>query len=215
MGKFIIIESSDAAGGSTQVALLTKRLKREGYTPHQFHFPQEDRATGQVVYGKYLRVHNEGRLSKREQALLYIQDFFSKKEEFDAILQKKKNIIVSDRYYTSTMAYQTAGTSGPTRQAMLEWIKWLVWKGEPQLPKPDVVIFIDIPVDMALERLKGSKTDHHEKRAPLMRFRRSYVRLAKEQKWQVVSAVTHTGGTKSRQAIHKEIWEIVRKKCSI
>src|SRR3989344_9392863 len=94
---FIVLEALDAGGSQTQTDLLCARLKKEGYIPHQYHFPQEDRATGRIIYHKFLLYKKAspparggagggGRIpvSKREQALLYIQDFFSKQEEFNA-----------------------------------------------------------------------------------------------------------------------------------
>ena len=73
---FIVIETLDAGGSQTQTDRLARRLEKEGYQPHQYHFPQEDRATGRLIYDKFLLPKK--RFSKREQALLYIQDFFSK-----------------------------------------------------------------------------------------------------------------------------------------
>ncbi|MBI3250525.1 MAG: deoxynucleoside kinase [Candidatus Andersenbacteria bacterium] len=212
MGTFVVIESSDAAGGSTQTDLLVKRIKKSGYTPHQFHFPQEDEPTGQIIYGKFLRAKNKGHFSKREQALLYVQDFYSRSKEFFAIIDSgKKNVIVSDRYCTSTMVYQTAGMSGKIRKKMMAWLTWLAWEDEPRLPRPDLVIFLDIPVEVALERLKSKKVDYHERRDMLLRFRRSYLRLAKEQGWVTVNAVDAKGESRSREDIHEDIWQITRK----
>lgn len=210
--RFIVIESSDAAGGSTQTDLLVKHLKQAGFQPHQFHFPQADEPTGQVMYHKFLRAKNKGKFSRREQALLYIQDFFSKSKEFHRILAlSKKNIIVSDRYCTSTMVYQSAGLTGQARQRMLKWIAWLAWEDTPTLPKPNMVIFLDIPVNVALERLKSRQTDFHERRVMLERFRCSYLRLAQEQQWVTVNGVDTQGIVRSREDIHQEIWQHVRK----
>lgn len=212
-GTFIVIESSDAAGGSTQTELLTKRLKKAGFKPHQFHFPQETEPTGQIIYDKFLRAKNKGKFTRREQALLYMQDFFSKSKEFFAILHRsKKDVIVSDRYCTSTMVYQTAHVSGKARKIFLDWLTWLAWKDTPVLPKPDLVIFIDIPVATALKRLKSKKVDFHEKKDKLMMFRRSYLMLARDQKWKIIQAVEKDGEERTREEIHEDIWQEVAKK---
>lgn len=87
MNPFIVLEALDAGGSQTQTDLLTKRLKKEGYKPHQYHFPQEDRATGRIIYDKFLLYKNKFPFSKREQALLYIQDFYSKNEELWSIIK--------------------------------------------------------------------------------------------------------------------------------
>lgn len=207
---FFIIESLDAGGGSTQLDLLFKRLKREKYTPHHYHFPQEDRPTGQLIYRKYLLDNHKHPLSRREQALLYIQDFYSNLPQMQAVLEqgKKSDVIISDRYCTSTMAYQTKGLSGKKRKEMIDWITWLCWEGTPRLLKPTKVILLDIPVDLAMQRLNkaGKKRDIHEQKDILTVIRRSYMQLAQDQGWAIVNNVDQHGQERGRADIHEEVW---------
>lgn len=214
MNPFIVLEALDAGGSQTQTDLLSARLKKEGYIPHQYHFPQEDRATGRLIYDKFLLYQNKRPFSRREQALLFIQDFFSKQEEFNEIIEKGKkgSVLVSDRYATSAMAYQSIGLKGDQRKKMIEWIMWLCFKGKPSLPKPDVILFLDTPVDISLLRLKGKKKDFHETREKLTAFRNSYLKLAKEQKWVVFNSVDENGNQRTREDLHEEIWLAVAKK---
>ena len=211
---FIVLEALDAGGSQTQTDLLCARLKKEGYTPHQYHFPQEDRATGRIIYDKYLLYKNKEPFSRREQALLFIQDFFSKQEEFNAIITggNKKDVVVSDRYAMSAMAYQSIGLSGDARKKMIDWIIWLCYKGKPVLPKPDIVLFLDTPVDISLLRLKNKKKDVHETKEKLTAFRKSYIQLAKQQKWAVFNSVDEQGNQRTREDLHEEIWGVVQKK---
>jgi thymidylate kinase len=203
-----------------------KRLKKEGYKPHQYHFPQEDRATGRIIYDKFLLYKNKFPFSKREQALLYIQDFFSKQEDFWTIIDqnprspvaakaalrgKKGHVLVSDRYATSTMAYQTIGLKTKERKQMLDWITWLCHKGTPALPKPDIVLFLDTPVEISLQRLAGKKKDFFETEDKLTAIRNSYLKLAKEQKWKIFQSVDKAGNQRTREELHKEIWGVVQK----
>ena len=212
MNPFIVLEALDAGGSQTQTDLLVGRLQQEGYATHQYHFPQEDRATGRVVYDKFLLYKNKFPFSKREQALLYILDFFSKQEEFIEILARKskKEILVSDRYTTSTMAYQTIGLTGDARKKMLTWIMWLCHKGTPALPVPDMVIFLDTPVEVSLKRLAKKKKDFFETKSKLTAIRNSYLKIAKEQKWMVFQSMDEAGNQKTREAAHEEIWSTVK-----
>ncbi len=214
MNPFIVLEALDAGGSQTQTDLLSARLKKEGYVPHQYHFPQEDRATGRMIYDKFLLFKNKYPFSRREQALLYIQDFFSKQEEFLEVISSKKEkaILVSDRYATSTMAYQTIGLTGDARKEMLNWITWLCYKNTPALPKPDIVLFLDTPVEVSLQRLAKKKKDFFETKEKLTAIRNSYLKIAKEQKWLVFDSVDVDGEQKTREALHEEIWVRVRKK---
>lgn len=207
---FFVLESLDAGGGSTQLSLLFKKLKQEAYTPHHYHFPQEDQPTGQLIYQKYLLDNHKHQLSKREQALLYIQDFYARLPEMQNIIEKgkKSDLIISDRYCTSTMAYQTKGLSGSKRRDMLEWITWLCWEGTPRLLRPTAVILLDIPVGLAMERLNksGRKKDIHEHKDILTVIRRSYLQLAQEQGWVIVNNVDQHGEERTRADIHAEVW---------
>jgi dTMP kinase len=210
---FIVIEALDAGGSQTQTDWLTRRLKKEGYKPHQYHFPQEDTATGRLIYDKFLLFKNKYPFSKREQALLYVQDFFSRADEMHNIINKKtgKDIVVSDRYYTSTMAYQAAGLSGQSRKKMIDWIDWLCTKGQPALPKPDTVIYLDTPVSIILKHLASKKKDYHENEKKLTVFYNSYKSLAKQMKWTVINSVNEQGEQRSIKDIHEEVWQYTSK----
>ncbi len=210
---FVVIEALDAGGSQTQTDLLGARLEQEGYTVTKLHFPQEDRATGRLVYEKYLLYKNKYPFSRREQALIYIQDFFARADEMKTILAAPgKNFILSDRFCTSTMAYQTVGLTGRARAAMMKWIVWLCYQGKPSLPKPDMILFIDTPVDVSLKRLKGKKLDYHENKEKLTAFRNSYLKVAKEQKWVTVNSLDKEGSERTREDIHEELWQKLQKK---
>jgi len=210
---FIVIEALDAGGSQTQTDLLVGRLKKEKYKVLDLHFPQEDRATGRMVYDKFLLPKNKGRFSKREQALLYIQDFFSRVEDMEGHLQaKSKRAVVSDRYCTSTFAYQTLNLSGLARKKMMAWVNWLCYEGTPKLFKPDLVIFIDTPVEVSLRRLADKKKDFFETKAKLTGIRNSYLRVAQEQKWLVIQGVDVKGEERTRQDLQEQIWQLVQDK---
>ena len=211
---FVVVEALDAGGSQTQTDYLARRLKKEGKKPLQLHFPHEDRATGRLIYDKFLLNKKMGQHSRREQALLYILDFYSRNEDIGAVVDSKakENVVVSDRYCTSTMAYQTIGLSGAKRQEMLAWIEWLCFKETPRLFKPDLVVFLDTTVDVSLQRLAKKKKDYFETKAKLTAIRNSYLRLAQEQKWLVFDSIAPDGIEKTRQALHQEIWQAVSEK---
>jgi len=211
---FIVIEAINAAGKTTQFNLLIQALKKAGYKVHQYHFHQRDQATGQLIEHKFL--HNrtsQARFTRREQALLYIQDFFTRSEDISSLLAQKseRHVVLADRFYTSTLAYQTIGLIGRRRQIMIKWIKWLCEQGIPRLPKPDLVILLDTTVDIAVQHLAKIKKDYFEHRQRLTNLRRSYLRLAKEDKWVVINSVGDRGQQRSIPDIHAEVWRHVRR----
>jgi dTMP kinase len=208
---FIVIEALDAGGSQTQTNLLVRRFKKEKYNVLPLHFPHEDRDTGRFIYNKFLLNHNKHPFSKREQSLIYIQDFYSRNEDIAAVLKQKRgrHAVVSDRYCTSTFAYQTAGLTGSAYQRMYSWIEWLCYGDTPTLHTPDLVIFIDTPVDIALNRLANKTKDYHENKQKLTKFRNSYLRVAETQKWYVTSGVTPEGKERTRPDLAREIWQAV------
>lgn len=109
------------------------------------------------------------------------------------------------------MAYQTIGLSGKKRRELLAWMSWLCWEGQPKLLKPNAVIFLDTPVNVSLERLKGKKKDYFESKTKLMNIRRSYTMLAKDQRWVVINSMDGTK-QRTREDIHEEIWTHIQKK---
>ncbi len=205
---FIVIEALDAGGSQTQTDLLAGRLKQAKKQVLQLHFPQEDRATGRIIYDKFLLYKNKRPFSPREQALLYIQDFFSRKEDIMTALERGQ-VVVSDRFCTSTVAYQTMGLTGSAWQKMYDWIWWLCFEGQPALPQPAAVIFLDTPVAVSLTRLKGKKKDYFESKEKLTRIRNGYLKVAKKQRWQVVLSVAADGRERTREEVHEEIWQLV------
>lgn len=207
---FVVIEALDAGGSQTQTNKLVKHLKREGYKPLQLHFPQEDRPTGEFIYGKFLNTHNQPKLSRREQALIYIQDFFSRLQDVEsALTASHKSLVVSDRFYTSTMAYQTMGLPGQARHQMLDWISFLCFGGAPALPKPDLVVLLDTSPQVSLRHLRNQPKNYHENLPKLKAIRESYLKLAREQKWAVINSMDRQGKQRSVQDIHQEVWRHV------
>lgn len=207
---FIVIESLDGAGGSTQTDLLTQALKKE--KPFKIHFPQEDRSTGRLIYDKFLLTKNKLNFSKREQSLLYISDFHSRAEIIHTIQQgkeEKHKVVISDRFCTSTFAYQTMGLTGEKRKKMLNWLFELTYKAN--LPKPDIVILLDLPVEISISRLKAlsHKKDYFENKTRLTAIRNSYLKIAKQQKWHVVSCVDEEGNARSKADIHSDVLSLV------
>ena len=93
---------------------------------------------------------------------------------------------------------------------MLKWITWLCWQGTPQLPKPDAVVFIDTPVEVSLQRLRSATKDYFENQDKLTAIRNSYLRLAKEQNWHILSGVDEQGQERTRQDLGNEIWHVVQ-----
>lgn len=218
---FIVVEGIDAAGSSTQTDLLVKKLIQVGYKPLSLHFPQLDIKTGQLIYNKFLRTKKMGTLSGREQALLYIADFYSRADDISAVMRGVSDcdVVVADRWCTSTFAYQTVKfiSNKAKREQMMEWLTWLCYQGQPTLPKPDLVLFLDTTADTAQKRLRSRKKDYFEDSIDKQRAIRASYKYVSEHKshsrsWRVIKHDTKEGGERTREDLHQEIWDVVQKK---
>jgi len=89
---------------------------------------------------------------------------------------------------------------------MLDWIKFLTEQEAYHLPKPDLVIFLDTPVNISLNHLKNKTKDFFENKQKLTAIRNSYLRIAQEEKWLVINSVNNRGEQRSIEDIHDEIW---------
>jgi thymidylate kinase len=61
-----------------------------------------------------------------------------------------------------------------------------------------------------MKRLSDKKKDYFETKEKLTAIRNSYLRLATEQKWKIMSGVDDKGEQRTREDIHEEIWRLVQ-----
>jgi dTMP kinase len=144
-GVFICVEGLDGSGKTTQTRLLVRRLRKKGYPAIATAEPSRGKI-GKFIKEHYL--HGEKRSSSTVEALLFAADRFEHvQNEVKPCLDLGK-IVVSDRYYYSSFAYQ--GAAG----LELEWIKNV----NSKTIHPDLALFIDVAPENVVERLKRKKS---------------------------------------------------------
>ena len=103
-------------------------------------------------------------------------------------------IVLMDRYYYSSMAYQAAGGIDID----------IIRNRHLFAPEPDIVLIFDLPVPVALERVKGhSKADEFEKEEHLEKVRDAYLHLRNDPLVRIVDSV------RTPEEIFKDVWELV------
>lgn len=172
--RYIVFEGIDGAGKSTQVSSLCDTLEKFSYTTVRLVEP----TYGQ--YGTRIRaLMNEGRnssierqrelftLDRREHVERKIKPLLAFIEENDAFL------IVQDRYYLSASAYQARSE---------DELPALLREQQSFAPRPDVVFLLDVPVEIAMERLvkAGKKKSIFETPDLLEEVRDRYLALEEE-----------------------------------
>lgn len=160
----VVIEGLDGSGKSTQVKRLRSYLESKTDNLEYIHFPRYDSPVYGELIGKFLRGGFGSIDSVHPQlvALLYAEDRHGAAPQMRKTLDEG-GIVLLDRYVYSNIAYQCAKIDDPQeREALRKWIFDTEY-GQFGLPKPDLNIFLDVPIGFVEKKLEaGRKGDDRE-----------------------------------------------------
>ena len=160
----VVIEGLDGSGKSTQVKRLRSYLESRTDNLEYIHFPRYDAPVYGELIGKFLRGGFGSIDSVHPQlvALLYAEDRHGAAPQMRRTLDGG-GIVLLDRYVYSNIAYQCAKIDDPQeREALRKWIFDTEY-GQFGLPKPDLNIFLDVPIGFVEKKLEaGRKGDDRE-----------------------------------------------------
>jgi dTMP kinase len=175
-GLFIVIEGIDGTGKSTQARRLGEWFASQGREVVLSREPTDG------PWGKKLRESaSTARLSPADELEYFLKDRRQHVEELIKPALAAGKVVILDRYYFSTMAYQ--GVRGFDPQEIRK-------RNEAFAPLPDLLLILDLDVDAALERIgvRGDTANEFEKRENLERCREIFLSLKDEAFSQVVSS---------------------------
>jgi dTMP kinase len=154
----IVLEGLDGAGKSTQVKKLRTYLEELFGSLEYIHFPRYDAP----VYGELISRFLRGDFGSNETvhpqlvALLFAEDRHGAAPQIKSILQNGGNVLL-DRYVYSNIAYQCAKVkSSEVAAGLREWI-FNTEYGNFELPRPDLNIFLDVPIGFVESKLKSQR----------------------------------------------------------
>jgi len=155
----IAVDGIDGAGKTTIVKFLAEELKKRGYKVATFKEPTDSE------WGRRVR---QEKLKPEEELELFLKDREWNVENNIIPALSSGKIVILDRYYYSTIAYQGA------RGIDLDLIKKL----NERFPKPDLVIILDVSPETALKRIKGrGAPDKFERIEFLKKVRENFLKL--------------------------------------
>ncbi|MFI5839649.1 dTMP kinase [Catenuloplanes sp. NPDC051500] len=156
-GLFVVFEGGEGAGKSTQVKQLAEALRAHGRT---VVVTREPGATDIGAEIRNLVLHGSPP-SPRAEALLYAADRAHHVATVVRPALARGEVVISDRYIDSSLAYQGAGRTLP-----VEEISWLSSWATGGL-KPDLVVLLDVDPQVGLARAvgRGDGTDRLESEA--------------------------------------------------
>ena len=154
----IVIEGLDGSGKSTQVAKLREYLAKKCGSVDYIHFPRYDAPVYGPLIGKFLRggYGSIDEVHPQIVALLFAEDRHGAADGIRDTLSKGGTVLL-DRYVYSNVAYQCAKLSDPEEKDALK--RWIIDTefGDFGIPKPDLNIFLDVPIDFVRDRLSSSR----------------------------------------------------------
>jgi len=200
-GKFLVFEGIDGSGKTSQLRLLSERLKAEGYSCYETREPTDGPIGSLVnqILKKRLVV------DERATATLFAGD------RLDHLLNEHNGLcpkieqgihVICDRYYLSSYAYN--GSRVP-----LEWVIELNEQAA-QILKPDAHIFVDVSPEVAVERISANRyeTELYETMENLTAVRQKFLdvfELMKDRENIII-----VDGNRSMEEVSDEIWGKVK-----
>ena len=144
-GILIVFEGTDGTGKSTQLALLAEYLQSRNYPIVMTREPTSG-PYGQKIRQLYV---NRDACSPREELDLFLAD---RKEHVETLINPalaRGQIVLCDRYFLSTVAYQ--GALGFDVDEIMSLNSFAT--------TPDIALLFHIPLEVALQRITVGRGD--------------------------------------------------------
>lgn len=216
-GKLIVFEGTDGSGKSTQFARLCRRLDEDGKKFQRLIFPQYDKPSSAL-----LRMYLNGEFGSHPEdvnpyaaSTFYAVDRYASWKQTWGEYYRQGGLVLSDRYTTSNAVHQAAKAPERERSAFFEWLADFEYN-KLGLPRPDLVIYLDMPTEKAVENLRRREQATHTK-GDIHEVDTAYLALCHETAgqaadyygWRRVACVDGAGDLRAVEALHEEIWNIL------
>jgi len=162
-GRFIVLEGIDGSGKTEQTACLAAWLRERGLRVVETREPTDG------AWGRRYRAWARGELEATRDEVLgfFVEDRREHVRELIEPALAAGEFVVCDRYVHSTRAYQAADGIDPERLRVLL----------AEFPTPDLVLWLRLPVQVALARLGTRELERYEDEAFLRRVDAEYARF--------------------------------------
>lgn len=218
MGKLVVIEGLDGSGKSTQLDLLYENLKKHGIECRAVSFPDYDNPSSTLVK-MYLNGNfgtNPNDVNAYAASVFYTVDRYASYKAKWGEYYENGGTVVSGRYTTSNAVHQASKLSEDKWEDFLSWLYDFEYN-KIGIPKPDKVIFLDMPVEVSqkllTKRYEGdnSKKDIHESDTEYLdRCRKAAIFTANYSGWEIIPCADY-GEARSIEDIANDVLNSVLK----
>ena len=218
-GKLIVIEGTDSSGKETQTKKLFEKLQSLNKNVKKISFPNYESPACEPV--KMYLAGNFGtdaeKLNPYPISTMYAIDRYASFKMEWGKFYRNDGIIITDRYTTSNMVHQASKILDKDQK--IEYLSWLedLEYNKMELPKPDMVIFLNMPTDMAIKlmenrenKITGEKAkDIHENNAHYLKeSHKNACEIANRYDWKEIKCVENNR-LKTIDEIAEEIYKLV------
>ena len=203
---FITFEGLDCSGKTTQATLLVNRLQKLGKQVVSLREPGGTPISEKI---RDLLLDNQhGEMNQKTELLLFSAARTQLVSQVIRPALEQKKIVICDRFYDSTTAYQGYGRGLDLQEVKL--INSVAVSGTI----PDITLFIDIEVDeifrrrtaagLSVDRMESSGKEFYEG------VRKGFLELCKAESQRCVVI----DGMKQKEEIHNLIWNAIQQRLS-
>lgn len=217
-GKLIVIEGLDGSGKSTQINILAEKVSEKNLQYKQIKLPNYDGDSSALV-----KMYLAGEFGKNpEDVNAYAASAFYAVDRFASFKTIWKDdyengkVILADRYTTSNAYHQMIKQPEENWDNYIEWLEDFEYE-KIGIPKPDLVIYLDMPVDISQKlmskRYEGneSKKDVHEANVKYLNACRKAASYAAEKMGWMKIDCSCGEEARSIEDIADEIWSVAEK----
>jgi dTMP kinase len=190
-GLLVVFEGIDGSGKTTQARRLLRRLRRRGRPAAFFREPTRGR------WGREIKrlAARAGSATPEQELELFVRDRRENVEKNLVPALRAGKVVVLDRYYFSTIAYQGAKGIDTRRIRQMN---------EAFAVRPDLVVILDVEAAAGLRRISGRRT-----RDELFEREDYLVEVARIFRSFEGPPFVHLEGRGDPRAIAKTIWSLV------
>lgn len=217
MGKLIVLEGTDGSGKATQCQALYEALSQQGVSCRKIEFPRYQEESSALI-----RMYLGGAFGNKPSdvnafaaSTFYAVDRYASYKQDWGEFYRAGGVVLADRYTTSNAVHQASKLSGRAREEYLQWLFDFEYN-LMELPKPDLVIYLDVPTDLTAENMHrreaetGTSADIHERDQTYLRqCREAAAEAAELFGWRRI-ACTQNGTMRPIADIHQDVLRAVK-----